>query len=189
MGREDGVGDFAGALDDGRGAVVLEVGFFRVCHGAGNDGQRGVGLARLLDNLAGFEAIWDRENERARGLDIDGAEARDGVGGNSIDAAFAEFGDGVIAVVDDDEGFAALDQFVADDFANAAVADEHGVIFLPRHIVGHVVVGGALVGGNVAAGFGGRAVAVEEMEDQRVQYDGDDGTGQDQFAAFLGQDI
>ena len=40
-----------------------------------------------------------------------------------------------------------------------------------------------------AAGFGGGAVAVEEMEDQRVQYDGDDGTGQDQFAAFLGQDI
>jgi hypothetical protein len=55
VGGEDGVGDFAGTLDHGRGAVVLEVGFFRVCHCAGDDGQRGIGFARLLDNLAGFK--------------------------------------------------------------------------------------------------------------------------------------
>ena len=98
----------------------------------------------------------------------------------------------VDVLLDHQERRAGLEQLLADEAADAAVADEHDMVgqrrerdLLPRRLSAGAA--GAASGAAGLVGVTPRQDAVEPGEEQRIEQDRDDRAGEDEIAPALGQ--
>ena len=114
-----------------------------------------------------------------------------GIAGKRLDAKLFERGDPILVVLDDEERDVPLAQGRADEAADPAMADQHHVVLeacradrLAHRRLFLLRVSRCRLGERLLPP---RRVDVERGEEKRIEEDGDDGAGENEVAALLGQ--
>ncbi|MCY1287514.1 hypothetical protein D9M68_439840 [compost metagenome] len=190
---EHAAGDLAFAHDHQVRAVLFEVVHFGVEVRAGDDVQLGVGRPRVAGDAAGLEAVGNGDQQPARRFDVGQLQHLriGGVADHHGEAALAQFGGLLALVLDHHQRHPGLAQPRADQAADAAVADEDGVIAL-AHAWRQVLFRLLLRHGFAFALDDHRLRLLQPLdgdEQQRVDQDRQDRAGQHQVAAHLRQQL
>ena len=196
--------DLALAHDDFVGAEIVEVAHLLIRMRPRDDLQVRIEPARLLDRLPGLERIGDGDQQRRGAGDIGECQRLPArrIADHHLDAGGVRRSDTLLGILDEDERRALPRETVGDHRADAAIADQHGVM---RERGRRALVGGidrwrrhgrrsgkvrldALrhddrrVGGE--ARFELRPDMFRQLDQQRIEHDRDDRAGQDVALAF-----
>ena len=174
------------------GAEPVEISDLVLRMGAGDDPERRVEGAGLLDNLPGLEAVGDGDEEELCALDIGGLEQRvvDRIPGQRFNARRPRFGCRHFGHFDDEVRGARALELAMDDPPNPAEANDDNV---PRFFGGlemRLLVGFVLG----RCGRGGCQLdpvpdPVEPGKDQRIDEDREQRAGKDEVAPFARQNV